>query len=103
MPVESSNLCTEGISRGKTVLVYMDGREVQAFEGDSVLGLLWANGEHDLHRTARTREARGFFCGIGVCFDCLVTIDGKRNVRACLERVKQGMRISRQQDAGYQR
>lgn len=103
MPVEPSNLRTEGISRGDIVLVYIEDREVQAFEGDTVLGLLWANGDHDLRRTARTREVRGFFCGIGVCFDCLVTIDGRRNVRACLERVKQGMRISRQQDAGYQR
>jgi len=97
----SGDLRTAGIGRGLPVPVYVDGKEVQAFEGETVLAVLWASGDHTLHTTARTREPRGFFCGIGVCFDCLVTIDGIVNLRACLEPVRVGMKIERQQDPGY--
>lgn len=38
-------------------------------------------------------EARGLFCGMGVCFDCLVTIDGRPGQRACMAIVREGMRI----------
>jgi predicted molibdopterin-dependent oxidoreductase YjgC len=95
------DLRTAGIGRGAAVSIYVDGREMQAFEGESVLAVLWARGKHTLHSTARTHEPRGYFCGIGVCFDCLVTIDGMVSVRACLEPVRPGMKITLQRDAGY--
>ena len=96
-----SDLRTAGIGRGAPMSVYLDGRPMQAFEGESVLAVLWAQGEHTLHSTARTGEPRGFFCGMGVCFDCLVTIDGMVNLRACLEPVRPGMKITLQRDAGH--
>jgi predicted molibdopterin-dependent oxidoreductase YjgC len=92
---------TVGISRGPAVSIYVDGQEVRAFEGESVLAALWASGRHRLHTTARAHESRGFFCGIGVCFDCLVTIDGVVSVRACVEPVRSGMNITLQRDAGH--
>lgn len=101
VPELAGDLRTTGVGRGTPVLVYIDGKEVSAFEGENVLAVLWTSGNHTLHTTARFREPRGFYCGIGVCFDCLVTIDGTVNVRACLEPVRAGMQIKRQQDAGY--
>jgi predicted molibdopterin-dependent oxidoreductase YjgC len=101
MALERGDLRTDGIGRGAPVTISVDGRDVQAFESDTVLGVLWAIGEHRLHTTARSREPRGFFCGIGICFDCLVTVDGAVNVRACLEPVRADMKIERQQDPGY--
>lgn len=100
-PEPQSGLRTPGVERGAPVSIVVDGRTVQTFEGETVLAALWANGLHTLHTTARTREPRGFFCGIGVCFDCLVTIDGIVNLRACLEPVRAGMTVKLQQDAGY--
>ncbi len=38
---------------------------------------------------------RGVFCGMGVCFDCLVTVDGRSEVRACVTPVRDGMRVER--------
>lgn len=35
--------------------------------------------------TRKNAESRGVFCGIGACFDCLVTVNGKASIRACLE------------------
>jgi D-hydroxyproline dehydrogenase subunit gamma len=98
---QESGLRTPGVGRGAPVSIVVDGENVQAFEGETVLAVLWASGMRTVHTTARVREPRGFFCGIGVCFDCLVTVDGIVNVRACLEPVRAGMNIKRQQDAGY--
>ena len=95
-----ADLRTPGVVRGAPVTIEIEGCKVVAFEGETVLAALWANGDHSLHTTARTRQPRGFFCGMGVCFDCLVTIDGLANVRACLEPVRAGMRIALQRDAG---
>ena len=96
------DLRTPGVRRGPSFMVEVDGREVIAHEGESVLGVLWAAGIRSLHVTARTRQPRGFFCGMGVCFDCLVSVDGKPNVCACLEPARPAMRIRTQQDAGEQ-
>ena len=102
MPGERMDtLRTPGIGRGEPVSIFVNGEEARAFEGETVLAALWAVGERALHTTARTQEPRGFFCGMGVCFDCLVTIDGVFNVRACLEPVRAGMKITLQRDAGH--
>jgi predicted molibdopterin-dependent oxidoreductase YjgC len=103
MPDEPANVDLRGpaLRRGAPVVVRVDGRELLAREGDSVLGVLWAAGLRTLRVTGRAKEPRGFFCGIGICFDCLVTVDGRPNVRACLEPVRPDMRIELQQDARY--
>jgi predicted molibdopterin-dependent oxidoreductase YjgC len=38
---------------------------------------------------------RGLFCGMGLCFDCLVCVDGHPGVRACVTTVRDGMRVER--------
>lgn len=94
-------LRTRGIGRGEPISIFVNGKETRAFDGETVLAVLWAAGEYTLHTTARTHEPRGFFCGMGVCFDCVVTIDGTSNVRACLEPVRAGMKITLQRDVGH--
>lgn len=42
-------------------------------------------------RTHDGAEDRGLFCGIGVCFDCLATVDGRRSLRTCMVEVSDGM------------
>ena len=95
------DLRTTGVGRGVPVSVTVNGREVRAFEGESVLAVLWAEGERTVHTTAQSHQPRGFFCGMGVCFDCLVTIDGAVNLRACMEPVRAGMSITLQRDPGH--
>src|SRR5581483_1974099 len=45
-------------------------------------------------RQARSGAPRGPFCGMGACFDCLVTVDGRPSQRACLTKVAAGMEVS---------
>ncbi len=63
--------------------IVVDGRPLPAAPGQSVAAALLAGGIRSWRRT-RGGKSRGLFCGIGVCFDCLVTVNGRRSVRACL-------------------
>ena len=73
--------------------VHVDGEAVSAFAGESVAAVLLALGRQTFRHTDKHRAPRGLFCGMGVCFDCLVTIDGTENVRACMTPVQEGMVI----------
>jgi predicted molibdopterin-dependent oxidoreductase YjgC len=73
----------------------LDGRPVEAYEGETVAAVLLAQGEIAT-RTTVGGEPRGIFCGIGLCFDCLVVVDGVPNTRACMTWVRKGMDVRRQ-------
>lgn len=70
-------------AHGRPITVSLDGEAVQGLEGQSIAGVLLAADRLSWRTTADGRRARGVFCGIGVCFDCMVTVNGLRDVRAC--------------------
>jgi len=76
-----------------SVRVTFDGRALPAYAGQTVGGALTAAGIRFWRVTRRQGRPRGLFCGIGVCFDCLLTIDGEQSQRACLVPVVDGMRL----------
>ena len=73
-----------------------DGEKINAITGQSVAAALLAANQRALRKTRFNNNDRGVFCGIGVCFDCLVVIDGIANQRACLIEAKPGMRVQTQ-------
>lgn len=75
------------------VHIFVNGHALAAREGESVAAALLAAGVRTLRMTPRRDEPRGLFCGIGQCYDCLVEIDGEPGQRACMTRVRPGMRI----------
>ena len=77
--------------RGRAITVIVDGTPVQAYLGETVASVLLAQGLRAWRRTARLGQPRGLFCGMGICFDCLVTVDGQPDVRACITPVADGM------------
>ena len=89
----------DGLERGPAVTLTLDGRTVTAYEGESVATLLLAEG-HAATRLTQTGEPRGVFCGMGVCFDCLVVVDGVPNTRACVTWARDGMDVARQDGLG---
>lgn len=89
-----------GVTRGAEVEIFVDGRPVQAFEGESIAAALLASGRRTLRMTTRLHGPRGMYCGIGVCFDCAMTVDGRPNIRTCQTPVRAGMRIESQQGDG---
>lgn len=74
------------------VTITFDGTEIEALPGETVAAALAAADIVAL-RQARSGAPRGPFCGMGVCFDCLVTVDGRPNQRACLTTVAAGMEV----------
>lgn len=78
---------------GPSVALSIDGRPVLARPGESVAAALLAAGVTTFRRTAKTGAERGLYCGMGVCFECLVTIDGVANRQSCLIPVAPGMRV----------
>ncbi|MEM1202996.1 MAG: (2Fe-2S)-binding protein [Acidobacteriota bacterium] len=87
---------TENVHRGPALRFTFDGEAFEAFAGETVAAALLAEGRRTLRRTSRRRSPRGLFCGMGVCFDCLVQVDGRPNVQACLVPVREGMRVETQ-------
>lgn len=87
------------LQRGPEVTVILEGRRLRAHQGESVATVLMAEG-HAATRTTPGGAARGVFCGMGVCFDCLVVVDGVPNTRACMTFVEDGMQVSRQDGWG---
>ena len=77
---------------GSPVRLHFDGREIEALEGETIAAALAASGIVAV-RQARSGAPRGPFCGMGVCFDCLVTVDGRPSQRACLTKVSAGMDV----------
>ena len=73
-----------------------DGEKIDAITGQSVAAALLAANQRTLRKTRFNNSERGVFCGIGVCFDCLVVIDGITNQRACLIEAKPGMKVQTQ-------
>lgn len=85
-----------GVERGPAVGISFDGSELRAFEGETVAAALLASGRRVLRTSAATGAPRGVFCGMGVCYDCLVVIDDAPSQRACMVEVRDGMRIRSQ-------
>lgn len=81
------------VPRGVEVRIFVNGKSHKAFEGESVHAALLAAGYRTLRKTAKLQRPRGFFCGMGVCYDCIVTINGIPNQRACMTLVENRMEI----------
>jgi predicted molibdopterin-dependent oxidoreductase YjgC len=75
--------------RDRPLRITVDGEPVDGIAGQSIAGLLLA-ADRLSWRRGRSGAPRGVFCGIGVCFDCLVTVGGERDVRACRRRAADG-------------
>jgi predicted molibdopterin-dependent oxidoreductase YjgC len=82
--------------RGRSVTITVDGVPLQAYLGETIAAALLASGRR-AWRFTQGGEPRGVFCGMGICFDCTVTVDGMPNVRACLTAVADGMVVETEQ------
>lgn len=69
--------------------ITVDGEPLLGIEGQTVAGILLASGRLSW-RTTRSGAPRGVFCGIGACFDCVLTVNGVPDVRACRRRAADG-------------
>ncbi|WP_285028575.1 (2Fe-2S)-binding protein [Plantibacter sp. ME-Dv--P-122b] len=88
-----------GLERGTRVDFTIDGQAARAYEGESVSAAVMAARDLGLRRTEHD-QPRGYFCGMGVCFECVMVVDGVPNTRSCVTWVSEGMVVEHQDGAG---
>ncbi|MFE9741377.1 (2Fe-2S)-binding protein [Streptomyces sp. NPDC006477] len=83
-----------------TFTVDFDGRAVDALAGQSLAAALWSAGILTWRATRVSGAPRGVFCGMGSCYDCLLTVNGRPNQRACLTPARPGDTVTTQEGTG---
>ncbi|MCP4416858.1 MAG: (2Fe-2S)-binding protein [Chloroflexi bacterium] len=73
--------------------VEVDGEMVTAYAGETVAAVLMLSGNRTFTQPSRYNLSRTVFCGMGVCHQCLVTVDGVRDMRGCMTQVHPDMQI----------
>jgi sarcosine oxidase subunit alpha len=87
-------------SRGRQVSFTCDGRILHGYEGETVAAALHAAGVTTYRESSRMHRPRGFFCAIGKCSSCLMTVDGVPNVRVCITPLREGMVVHSARNKG---
>lgn len=87
------DLRLNSIRRNKAITVLVNGKKVLAYRGEMIHAVLLAAG-YRVFRKTKSREGRSIFCGMGVCYDCLVTVNGVPGQRACMTEVDDQMEIT---------
>jgi aerobic-type carbon monoxide dehydrogenase small subunit (CoxS/CutS family) len=72
--------------------IEINGNRYQVPAGINLAAALWYLGWRTFNRNMNG-SPRAINCGMGICFDCLVKVDGRSNVRACITTVRQEMRV----------
>ncbi|MDB5082410.1 MAG: (2Fe-2S)-binding protein [Chloroflexi bacterium] len=89
------------IERGEPFEFNFAGQPVTAYLGETIGTALTAAGITTFRVTRQGGRPRGIFCGIGICFDCLVVVEGRLNQRACLTPARPGLEVQPQAGAGH--
>ena len=76
----------------RPINVTIDGQSVPALAGESVLSVLLSQGERGICKNSHGLVS-GAYCGMGICFCCLVRVDGREKQRACMTAVSDGMAV----------
>ena len=85
-PIES-NTSTQAVT------FQLQGKSITAREGDTLAIALMNSGVFTFRQTAVSSQPRGPLCLMGICFDCLIEVDGQQNVQACMVEVREGMQL----------
>lgn len=81
------------------ITVYIEGHPVKVRQGDSAAAAVLVAGLQPSRTTVLSGSGRAPYCMMGVCFECLLKIDGVENVQGCMTPVHEGMQIVSQQQA----
>lgn len=85
----------------RAITLSVDGKSITACTDDTVATALLTNGITSFRKTPVSGVPRGPYCCMGVCFECLVTIDGETNRQACLVPARSGMVVETHADSRH--
>ena len=84
------------VERGQPFEIEVDGEKMVAYAGETIGAALLAAGRRTLRFTNKLEQPRGLYCGIGLCQECRMTIDGTPNTQACQTLATPGCRVETQ-------
>jgi len=85
-----------GVERGQPFEIEVDGEKIVAYEGETIGAVLLAAGRRTLRFTNKLEQPRGLYCGIGLCQECRMTVDGIPNTQVCQTLATPGCRVETQ-------
>jgi len=74
--------------------VMVDGRPIYGIAGQSLLSIMWASGIRVWRVNPVSGRERSGFCGMGVCFECDIDVQGSDERRACMILVTTGVTVT---------
>ena len=86
--------------RGKPVNVFLNGKKIKAYEGETIVAALYASEIKNYSKSVKYGRPRGFFCGIGKCSSCLMRVNNVPRVRTCVTLVEDDMKIECEKGRG---
>jgi sarcosine oxidase subunit alpha len=86
------------MSGGEKFEIEVDGKTILACSGQTIAEVLLVNGLRSLRMT-RKQSPRGVYCGMGICYECRMIVNGIPNVRTCMTLATPGCKITTQNDS----
>jgi NADPH-dependent 2,4-dienoyl-CoA reductase/sulfur reductase-like enzyme len=86
--------------RGETLHFTFNGKELEGYAGETIAAALHAAGIKELAKSPVLHRPRGLFCAIGNCSSCLMVVDNEPNIRVCVVKLKEGMKVETQKGKG---
>jgi len=84
----------------KEIKFYFEGKELTAYEGESIAAALIANNIRVFRTSSKLSRPRGLFCSIGKCASCLMEVNGEPNVMTCVTPIEMNMKVKKQKGKG---
>lgn len=86
--------------RGQKISIFYNGEAIEAYENETIAAALHAAGIRKLGVSSELHRPRGLYCAIGNCASCFMTVDDEPNMRVCVIKCRDGMRIEEQGATG---
>ena len=86
--------------KGKKVKFFFEDKELEGYQTETIAAALHASGIKEMRESEEMHRPRGLFCAIGNCSSCLMIVNGEPNVRVCVTKLQEGMRVQRQLGKG---
>ena len=81
------------INRGKPFQIEIDGKAVEAYQGETIATVLLAAGIRSFHEDENGYSPSRLYCNMGICQQCLITVDSQPNCQACKTLAQPGMKV----------
>lgn len=81
------------IRRGTPFTIQVDDEFLTAYQGETLATVLLSAGKKTMRRTLKNKKPRSYYCGMGICNECLVKLEDGTRVRACQTLAEPSMKI----------